>query len=133
MKTFYAIVFLFAFAASLAVAGQQPAHLDPLTVSPRNYRVLLENQHVRVLEYRIEPGQKEEWHTHPPKVSYIVSGGTLRITTAGGESFVVTEDSDNAVWMGAVDRHFGENIGSTPVRIVLVEIKSLADACSVHV
>jgi hypothetical protein len=30
--------------------------------------------------------------------------------------------------MEAVGRHFGENVGTTPVRIVLVEIKSLADA-----
>ena len=113
---------------SVVVAGQQPDHIDPTEVSPDKYRVLLENEHVRVLEYRINPGQKEAWHTHPPKVSYIVSGGTLRITTEGGDSFVVSEDSDNAAWMGAVGRHFGENIGTTPVRIVLVEIKSLADA-----
>jgi hypothetical protein len=30
--------------------------------------------------------------------------------------------------MSALGRHFGENVGTTPIRIVLVEIKSLSDA-----
>lgn len=128
MKLALSIVVLLLAVTSLALAAEQPEHIDPVSVSPGKYRVLLENEHVRVLEYRIEPGQKEEWHTHPPKVSYIVSGGALRITTAGGESFVVTENADNATWMNAVDLHFGENVGKTTLRIVLIEIKSLADA-----
>ncbi len=128
MKSNNLVVILFLALSSVVAAGQQPDHIDPIEVSPDKYRVLLENEHVRVLEYQIKPGQKDAWHTHPPKVSYIVSGGTLRITTEDGDSFVVSEDSDNAAWMGAVSRHFGENIGTTPVRIVLVEIKSLADA-----
>ncbi len=114
--------------STLAAAQLKPDHIDAAEVSPYKYTVLLENEHVRVLEYQIKPGQKEAWHTHPPKVSYIVSGGKLRITTEGGDSFVVDEDSANAAWMGAVGRHFGENIGTTPIRIVLVEIKSLAAA-----
>ena len=114
--------------SAVTAAQQQPGHIDPALVSPDIYTVLLENEHVRVLEYRILPGEKEAWHTHPPKVAYIVSGGKLRITKEDGDSFVVEEDSDNVAWMNAVGRHFGENIGTTPVRIVLVEIKSLADA-----
>ena len=128
MKSNILAVYVIVTLSTVVSARQQPDYIDPVVVSPDKYRVLLENEHVRVLEYQIKPGQKEAWHTHPPKVSYIVSGGTLRITTEGGDSFVVTEDSDNAAWMGAVGRHFGANIGTTPVRIVLVEIKSLADA-----
>lgn len=114
--------------SAVTAAQQQPDHIDPALVSPDKYTVLLENEHVRVLEYQIPPGEKEAWHTHPPKVAYILSGGKLRITTEDGDSFVVEEDSDSVAWMNAVGRHFGENIGTTPIRIVLVEIKSLADA-----
>jgi quercetin dioxygenase-like cupin family protein len=114
--------------SAVTAAQQPPDHIDPALVSPDKYTVLLENEHVRVLEYQILPGEKEAWHTHPPKVAYILSGGKLRITTEDGDSFVVEEDSDNVAWMNAVGRHFGENIGTTPIRIVLVEIKSLADA-----
>jgi len=128
MKAIFTILVLLMSAPFAVAADQSPEHIDALLVSPGIYRILLENEHVRVLEYTLQPGQKEAWHTHPAKVSYIVSGGELRITTENGESFLVTEDADNAVWMGAVGRHFGENVGSTVVRIVLVEIKSLADA-----
>ena len=121
------VIFILTLAAH-STAQQHPDHTDPTEVSPEKYTVLLENEHVRIVEYVIKPGEKDAWHTHPPKASYIVSGGKLRITPEGGDSFVVEEESGVAAWMGAVDRHFGENIGTTPVRIALVEIKSLAAA-----
>ena len=114
--------------SAYSTAQQHPNHADPTEVSPENYKVLLENEHVRIVEYVINPGEKDAWHTHPPKASYIVSGGKLRITPEGADSFVVQEDPGNATWMGALGRHFGENVGTTPVHIVLVEIKSLSDA-----
>ena len=121
------VIFILTLAAH-STAQQQPDHTDPTEVSPEKYTVLLENEHVRIVEYVINPGEKDAWHTHPPKASYVVSGGKLRITPEGVDSFVVQEDPGNATWMGALDRHFGENVGTTPVRIVLVEIKSLSDA-----
>jgi len=114
--------------SAISAAQLKMNHIDPIAVSPDKYTVLLENEHVRVVEYLVQPGEKDTWHTHPPKVSYVVSGGSLRITLEGGDSFVIEEVSGSAAWMGALGRHFGENIGTTPVRIALVEIKSLADA-----
>ncbi|MFQ5983518.1 MAG: cytoplasmic protein [Woeseiaceae bacterium] len=113
-------------ALSASVPGQiQADQIDPVTSSPNMYRLLFENAHVRVVRYQIEPGDKDEWHTHPAKVSYIVTGGTLRITTADGNSFVVDESTDSASWLGAIGKHHGENIGTDTVRIVFVEIKSV--------
>jgi quercetin dioxygenase-like cupin family protein len=126
-STIFFAIFILTLAAH-STAQQQPDHTDPTEVSPEKYAVLLENEHVRIVEYVINPGEKDAWHTHPPKASYIVSGGKLRITPEGADSFVVQEDTGNATWMGALGRHFGENVGTTPVRIVLVEIKSLSDA-----
>jgi quercetin dioxygenase-like cupin family protein len=71
----------------------------------------------------LRPGERDQWHTHPPKVSYVVTGGTLRITTEDGQSFLTDEKAGSATWMDALGRHFGENVGKTPVRIVLIEIK----------
>jgi quercetin dioxygenase-like cupin family protein len=126
-STIFFAIFILTLAAH-STAQQQSDHTDPTEVSPEKYTVLLENEHVRIVEYVINPGEKDAWHTHPPKASYIVSGGKLRITPEGADSFVVQEDTGNATWMGALGRHFGENVGTTPVRIVLVEIKSLSDA-----
>jgi len=111
-----------AYAAS-SYSQHSSQQIDPVIVSPEMYEVLLENEHVRVIRYRIEPGERDELHTHPAKVSYIVSGGSLRITTASGESFIVEEDTDSATWLEAIGRHYAENIGMTAVKIVLIEIK----------
>ncbi len=34
-------------------------------ISPQNYNLMLENDHVRVLEYRSHPSEKSEMHSHP--------------------------------------------------------------------
>ncbi len=114
------LVFAFPVGAHSQHLGNQ---IDATIASPDMYEVLLENEHVRVVRYRIGPGERDQLHTHPAKVSYIVSGGTLRITLASGESFIVEEDTDSATWLGAIGSHYAENIGMTAVQIVLVEIK----------
>ena len=111
--------------ASYVVAQPQSPTIDPAVVSPTMNTVLLENEYVRVIEYQINPGEKDIWHTHPAKVSYVISGGSLRITTAEGESFMVEEEANSASWFGTVGEHYGENVGNTPVRIVFVEIKGI--------
>lgn len=108
------------------VSVAQPPSIDALAASPDNFKLLLENEHVRVLEYTLQPGERDQPHTHPPKVSYVVTGGTLRITTADGKSFLAEDAAGTATWAGAVGRHFVENVGKTPVRVVLVEVKSAA-------
>lgn len=111
--------------ASCALAQSRSTATDPVLVSPTMYTVLLENEHVRVVEYQIDPGEKDNWHTHPAKASYVVSGGSLRITTEDGESFIVDEEEGSSTWFGTVGRHYGQNVGKTTVRIVFVEIKEL--------
>lgn len=128
MKSNLYVALLFLALPASSGAQQKPQHVDALIASPDIYTLLLENEHVRILEYMIEPGEREAWHTHPPKAIYVASGGKLRITTEDGNSFVVDENTGDTAWMNAVGRHYGENIGSTPIRIVLFEVKSLADA-----
>lgn len=104
-------------------AFAQEVAIDALTASPANFRLLLENDEVRVLEYSLQPGARDQPHTHPPKVSYVVAGGSLKITTGDGKSFVAQEQPGAASWMGTVGWHYVENIGETTVRVVLVEVK----------
>ena len=41
---------------------------DVVKVAPDQFKVVLENEHVRVLEFRMKPGEKEAMHTHPATV-----------------------------------------------------------------
>ena len=69
---------------------------------------------------------------HPPKVSYVVTGGTLRITTEDGQSFLTDEKTGSVTWMDTVGRHHAQNVGKTPVRIVLVRSRVRRENCMVR-
>jgi beta-alanine degradation protein BauB len=105
--------------------------IDPVSVSPDKYKILLENDYVRVVEYSIKPGERDQTHTHPPKASYVVEGGLLRIVPADGASFIDTTKAGDASWSGERAKHFAENVGTAPVRIVLFEIKQIKDRAPV--
>jgi quercetin dioxygenase-like cupin family protein len=94
--------------------------IDPVSVSPDLYKVLLENDYVRVVQYTINPGQRDSIHTHPAKVSYVVRGGILRINFAD-TSFVSEDHAGETSFRGAVPRHYAANIGTAPVSILLIE------------
>ena len=38
---------------------------DAVKVAPEHYKILLENEHVRVIENTLAPGEKDAMHTHP--------------------------------------------------------------------
>ena len=105
-----------------SVSSQQSTNVDPVSVSPDKYKVLLENDRVRVVEYSIKPGERDQPHTHPPKLSYVASGGTLRITLRD-TSFVTTDTTGDVTWRGNVPWHFAQNVGTAPIRIVLFEVR----------
>lgn len=113
---------------SPASADDRPAarEMDGLVASPQNFRLILENDQVRVLEYTLLPGMKDRQHTHPQRVTHIVSGGKLRIGLPDGRHIDLDETTGDTVWSTPASPHDTENIGATPVRILLVEVKKVA-------
>jgi quercetin dioxygenase-like cupin family protein len=105
---------------------EQP-QVDALTASPETFRLVLENETVRVLEYTLLPGQKDRPHTHPQRVAHVVSGGTLRIGLPDGNTIIVEEKAGTSAWSDPAPLHDTENIGTTPIVILLVEVKSSFD------
>lgn len=99
--------------------------IDAITASPDKFKILLENEHVRVVEYKLRPGDKDNWHTHPAKSSYVVSGGNLKIRLENGEEIDVEEKTGTASWMNELGKHYAENVGNTDVVIVLTEVKAI--------
>jgi len=109
------------------IAATDNSDIDALKASPENFKLLLENDHVRVLEYTLKPGAKDQTHTHPPKSSYVVSGGKLKVNLEKGESLIFDEKAGDASWMDHVGKHWVENIGTTEIKIILTEVKSIAN------
>jgi hypothetical protein len=52
-----------AIAQSATEACEWPTDLDAVTAAPENHEVLLEDEHVRVLDVTVGPGEREEAHT----------------------------------------------------------------------
>ncbi|WP_433678103.1 hypothetical protein [Nocardia sp. CA-119907] len=56
---------------------------DPIAVNPELYRVIFENERVRILEYRDEPGDRTQPHHHPDSVLYPLTSFRRRISANG--------------------------------------------------
>ncbi|HWG55032.1 MAG TPA: hypothetical protein VNT58_00770 [Gaiellaceae bacterium] len=98
---------------------------DPTETDPDKYRVVFENERVRVLEYRDEPGARTSPHSHPDSVMVTLSGFDRRLIGESGETRDVTLEPAQVRWLDA-QTHSGENIGSTPSHVVFVELKDVA-------
>ena len=95
--------------------------LDPTTTDPDKYSVVFENERVRVLEYRDEPGARTRPHDHPDSVMVTLSEFGRRLST-GEQTQEVTLGPGEVRWLAA-QRHSGENIGQTPTHVIFVELK----------
>jgi hypothetical protein len=105
-----------------------PDSLDAMIAAPKHHRVLLENEHVRVVDTRIPPGDTVPVHTHrSPGVYYtVVAGDFIRRDPEGNVLF----DSRNAPseasgtnWLEALPPHSVENISPHEIHVVSVELK----------
>jgi quercetin dioxygenase-like cupin family protein len=114
-----ALLTTFAFAVSSGVMSQQ----DAVKLSPKYYKVLLENDQVRVLEYRLKPGEKEMMHSHPAGVLYGFGDAKLKVTYPDGRIEEIVATGREAHWRNPVT-HALENLGNTEAHALVVEPKN---------
>ncbi len=94
---------------------------DPAITDPDLYKVVFENDRVRVLEYRDEPGDRTHPHRHPDSVMYTLSSFRRRVSS--GDRVVELELPAGEVrWLGA-QTHRGENIGTSSTHTLFIELK----------
>ncbi len=94
---------------------------DPVVTNPNLYRVLFENERVRVLEYYDQPGDSTRPHSHPDSVMVTLSAFRRRLRAANREVDVELP-AFQARWLDAQE-HSGSNIGSTDSHAIFVELK----------
>jgi quercetin dioxygenase-like cupin family protein len=104
--------------------------LDALSAAPEHHHLLLENDHVRVLEVRIKPGQIVPVHTHRwPSVVHVRSASDfLRRDVEGKLTFDsrtggTPQNFPDVVWTPPLPPHSVENIGASEIHLVSVELK----------
>ena len=107
-----------------------PDSLDAVTAAPDHHKVLFENDNVRMLHTRILPGQKVPVHTHRwPSVLFIHSWSDfvrrdyLGNVTLDSRRATKVPKLDGPTWLEPLPPHTLENVGSTEMNNVQVEIK----------
>ena len=101
---------------------------DPTSTDPELYKVIFENDRVRVLEYRDQPGDRTAPHRHPDSVMYTLTSFRRRIAS-GDQQVEVELPAGQVRWLDAQE-HAGRtsatrrrtrsssNSRTTPLRCV---------------
>jgi len=109
------------FVVGNASVGASPGG-DPVKVDASHFKVIFENEKVRVVEFHSKPGDKIAMHTHPDHVIYALTDGKVRHTLPDGKTVEKDMKAGQAVWVGTTT-HSSENIGKTDLNAILYELK----------
>jgi len=95
---------------------------DPAKVDPDHYKVVFENDEVRVVRITYGAGEKSVMHYHPAAVAVFLTEQKVRFTMPDGSTQEVESKAGESIWTPAGD-HLPENIGGNTLELVLVEMK----------
>jgi quercetin dioxygenase-like cupin family protein len=101
---------------------------DAAKVMPRAYRVVLDNEHVRVLDFVGRPGMGicgDGMHSHPPGLTIVMTDWTGVTTTPTGDARQAQRKAGDVQWREAPVTHKVENTGRASARVLIVELKAL--------
>lgn len=112
------VLFLaFFFIAAPVAFGQ-----DPVAVDPKHYKVMLDNDQVRVLKIRYGPKEKSVMHEHPASVVVFLTNSQTRFSLPDGSKMDGGGKAGDAQFADA-GKHLPQNVGSAAMEAVLVELK----------
>ena len=105
--------------------------LDAVQAAPKNHKILLENDRVRVLEVTLSPKELEPLHHHKwPSVLYIMDAGDFIDRDKDGNIILDTRQLPNplefplTMWKNPEAPHSVENLSDTKtIRLIRVELK----------
>jgi quercetin dioxygenase-like cupin family protein len=95
---------------------------DAAKVAPHVYKVLFENERVRLLDVRMNPGEESAQHSHPNYLLHALQGGKVKLTDASGQSAEVDIQAGDTMWREA-EEHSARNVGTTELHALFVELK----------
>lgn len=98
---------------------------DAVSVQPRAYKVVFENDRLRVLEFNSKPGMGmcgQGVHSHPAHLSIALTPAKVRVKLADGTSIVAESKLGDVFWADA-ETHETENISGRNARALMVELK----------
>ncbi len=112
-------------ALAVLLVTHAPSMRDPVGTDGDKYRVLLENERVRVLAYTDRPGDRTHEHHHPAFVLYALAPFKRKLVLPDG-SERIREFKAGDVLFSPGETHVGVNVGDTPTQVIIVELKDPA-------
>jgi len=112
-----------------ALAGIQPAVLasdvkPSFEASPDVYKVIAENDEIRVILATWKPGMKDKVHSHPKMfATYTVKDCHRKLIKADGTVDEKHLKAGSSRIINPVKAHVFENVGKTECQTVLFELK----------
>lgn len=91
-------------------------------IAPTMYKVLSDTLGLRVMEATYRPGESSELHKHPDFAMYVLSGGTVEITSPEGKKQVVEFPTGMGVVLPG-ESHTAKNVGNTVLKLVVIEAR----------
>jgi len=105
---------------------------DAMANAPDHHTVVLENEHVRVLDTKVRPGERTPVHAHQwPAALYIFGWSDFVRYDRDGNVLVDSRTMPtkpsigSALWSGPIGPHYVENVGTTDLHILAVEVKAI--------
>jgi hypothetical protein len=111
----------------LLAVGPRADAQNAAKVQPMAYRVVFENDRVRVLEYNSRPGMGvcgSGMHSHPPHLTVLLSAGRVRVRTPDGKVAPPAAMTSGTVFWSEAETHETENIGGADLRSLVIELKN---------
>jgi len=121
------VLIIFAITVALSIVATRAFAQDPAVVNAKTIRVKFENDRVRVLEAILPPGVKEQVHSHPAYVIYVLEGGRYRNYAADGKVTEGEFKTGEVIFREPIT-HAAENIGDEQMHFILVELKGQASS-----
>ncbi len=98
---------------------------DPVPIYPANYKVLIENEQVRVMDFRLRKGDTEDFHSHPAHVLYVLEPFRIRFRFPDGRTGMREVKAGEVLFSETVT-HSPANVGETDAHGILIELKTPA-------
>lgn len=96
---------------------------DVLVAASAAYKLLLENERVRVMEIRLKPGQTAPMHNHPNDHVVIVKNDTqMKLSFPDGKDALFDLKAGQVLWIDA-GPHEAKNTGTTDAANLVIEVK----------
>jgi hypothetical protein len=104
-------------------SASQADDLDVLKVIPENYKLVIDNPFVRVLEARIPAGTEEKPHRHLKGVSVCLTEYTLESRTLPDGQWVRNDRKVGTTYWSDASLHQVRNVGKTESHTMRIELK----------